>query len=231
MMSFSEIINDFFKSFSEINLGGSFKEIITNPLTLLTLIACLLIFLLLIKSKNIKFDTKMITTIGIALALTTILDMLKIYHFPQGGGITIGAMLPIILISFAYGPIVGMLTGFLFGIISLFMDPYILQPVQVLFDYPLPYMALGCAGFFRNHKISGAIVAIFLRFLSHFISGVIFFGSYAPEGTSPILYSLAVNGSLIGADGIICIVILSILPVNRLIKAMRSKNTTKGYVA
>ncbi|MGG5461934.1 energy-coupled thiamine transporter ThiT [Clostridium sp. B9] len=231
MMSFSEIINDFINSFSEINLGGNFKEIITNPLTLLTLIACLLIFLLLIKSKDIKFDTKMITTIGIALALTTVLNMLKIYKFPQGGGITIGAMVPIILIAFAYGPLVGMLTGFLFGIISLFIDPYILQPVQVLFDYPLPYMALGVAGFFKNHKISGAIIAIFLRFVCHFISGVVFFGSYAPEGMSPIIYSLFVNGSLIGADGIICIIILTLLPINRLIKAMSSKNTTAGYIA
>lgn len=230
-MSFSEIINDFINSFSEINLGGNFKEIITNPLTLLTLIACLLIFLLLIKSKDIKFDTKMITTIGIALALTTVLNMLKIYKFPQGGGITIGAMVPIILIAFAYGPLVGMLTGFLFGIISLFIDPYILQPVQVLFDYPLPYMALGVAGFFKNHKISGAIIAIFLRFVCHFISGVVFFGSYAPEGMSPIIYSLFVNGSLIGADGIICIIILTLLPINRLIKAMSSKNTTAGYIA
>lgn len=231
MMSFSEIINDFINSFSEINLGGNFKEIITNPLTLLTLIACLLIFLLLIKSKDIKFDTKMITTIGIALALTTVLNMLKIYKFPQGGGITIGAMVPIILIAFAYGPLVGMLTGFLFGIISLFIDPYILQPVQVLFDYPLPYMALGVAGFFKNHKISGAIIAIFLRFVCHFTSGVVFFGSYAPEGMSPIIYSLFVNGSLIAADGIICIIILTLLPINRLIKAMSSKNTTAGYIA
>lgn len=231
MMSFSEIINDFMKKLSEINLGGSFKEIITSPLTLLTLIACLAIFVLLIKTKNIKFDTKMITTIGIALALTTVLNMLKIYKFPQGGGVTIGAMVPIILIAFAYGPLVGILTGFLFGIISLFLDPYILQPVQVLFDYPLPYMALGVAGFFRSKKLIGATIAIFLRFVSHFISGAVFFGSYAPQGMSPFLYSFVVNGSLIGIDGLICIVILSLLPVKRLIKAMQSRNSISRSVA
>ena len=142
MMSFSQIINDFIQSFSSINLGGNFKEIVTNPLTILTLIGVLIILVLLIKAKDIKFDAKMLTTIGIALALTAVLNMLKIYKFPQGGGITLGSMIPIILIAYAYGPLVGMLTGFLFGIISLFIDPYILHPVQVLFDYPIPYMAL-----------------------------------------------------------------------------------------
>lgn len=166
MMSFSQIINDFIQSFSSINLGGNFKEIVTNPLTILTLIGVLIILVLLIKAKDIKFDAKMLTTIGIALALTAVLNMLKIYKFPQGGGITLGSMIPIILIAYAYGPLVGMLTGFLFGIISLFIDPYILHPVQVLFDYPIPYMALGVAGFFKNHRISGAVVAIFLKFLA-----------------------------------------------------------------
>ena len=33
------------------------------------------------------------------------------------------------------------------------------------------------------------------RFLSHFISGVVFFGMYAPEGMSPIVYSAVYNGS------------------------------------
>ena len=130
----------------------------------------------------------MLTTIGIALALTAVLNMLKIYKFPQGGGITLGSMIPIILIAYAYGPLVGMLTGFLFGIISLFIDPY-------------------------------------------FISGVVFFGSFAPEGMSPILYSFLVNGSLIGADGLICVVLLGILPVNRLIKAISSKSVTSKYAS
>ena len=86
MMSFSQIINDFIQSFSSINLGGNFKEIVTNPLTILTLIGVLIILVLLIKAKDIKFDAKMLTTIGIALALTAVLNMLKIYKFPQGGG-------------------------------------------------------------------------------------------------------------------------------------------------
>ena len=225
MMSFSQIINDFIQSFSSINLGGNFKEIVTNPLTILTLIGVLIILVLLIKAKDIKFDAKMLTTIGIALALTAVLNMLKIYKFPQGGGITLGSMIPIILIAYAYGPLVGMLTGFLFGIISLFIDPYILHPVQVLFDYPLPFMAVGVAGFFKN-KYLGASIGMLLRFISHFISGVVFFGSYAPEGISPIIYSLSVNGLAVGGELMICLVLLAFLPVERLVKMLKSNIAT-----
>ena len=73
-----------------------------------------------------------------------------IYHFPQGGGVTLGAMVPILLLSYIYGPLVGMLSGFLFGILSLFFNPYIMHPIQVLFDYPLPFAVLGLAGFFAS---------------------------------------------------------------------------------
>ncbi len=48
---------------------------------------------------------------------------------------------------------------------------------------------------------------------------------------SPILYSFLVNGSLIGADGLICVILLGILPVNRLIKAISSKSVTSKYAS
>ena len=42
---------------------------------------------------------------------------------------------------------------------------------------------------------------------------------YAPEGMSSWIYSLSVNGPMIGIEGIICLVIVSVLPVNRIINA------------
>ena len=128
-------------------------------------------------------------------------------------------MIPILLIAFMYGPEVGFLTGFLYGMITLILDPYILSPIQVLFDYPLPFTALGIAGFFKNKKYLGISLAVLVRFICHFISGVVFFGSYAPDGMSPIVYSLIVNGPMVGIEGIICLVILAILPIERIIHA------------
>jgi energy-coupled thiamine transporter ThiT len=43
----------------------------------------------------------------------------------------------------------------------------------------------------------GAAVGIFGRFVAHFVSGVVFFGSYAPKGMSPIVYSAIYNGAYI----------------------------------
>lgn len=191
-------------------------EIIKNPTSIIALIGLLLMIIALIKTKKVKLDSKTVAIIGVSLALASILKIFRIYHLPQGGSITAGSMIPILLIAFFYGPEVGFLTGFLYGLITLILGPYILHPVQVLFDYPLPFMALGLAGYFSNKKIIGAFVAIFGRFICHFISGVVFFGSYAPEGMSPIMYSLVVNGLFIAVEGGICLLIVALLPIKNL---------------
>lgn len=223
-----DVFTEFFQSMAEIfiNLPSNTSEIVKHPLSLVALIGCVIILIVLIKAKKIEITTQLITRIGIALALATVLKVFRLYHFPQGGSVTLGSMVPILIIAFMYGPLVGFLTGFLYGIITLFMDPYILHPVQVLFDYPLPFLALGLAGFFKQNKLLGTSVAIFGRFICHFISGVAFFGSFAPEGMSPIVYSLFVNGLLVGVEGIICLVIIKLLPIDRIVKA-----TNKNYLA
>lgn len=207
-------------------LGENFKTIFSSPLTLITLVGCAILLIAFIKFKSLKFNSKLIARIGLAIALAFILDMIKIYSLPNGGGsISLGSMIPIIIISFVYGPSIGLFTGFLFGLFKLILDPYILNPIQVLFDYPLPFMAVGVAGFFKN-KYLGASVGMLLRFISHFISGVVFFGSYAPQGISPIIYSLSVNGLAVGGELIICLVLLTLLPVERLVRMLKSNIAT-----
>lgn len=206
-------------------LGENFKTLFSSPLTLIALIGCVILLIALIKFKSLKFDSKLVARIGLAIALAFILDMLKIYTLPNGGGsISLGSMIPIFLISFIYGPSIGLFTGFLFGILKLIINPYILNPIQVLFDYPLPFMAVGIAGFFKN-KYLGATLGMLLRFVCHFISGVIFFGSYAPTGTSPIIYSIAVNGFAVGGELLICLTLLAFLPIDKLIKRLKSNTS------
>lgn len=206
-------------------LGENFKTLFSSPLTLIALIGCAILLIALIKFKSLKFDSKLVARIGLAIALAFILDMLKIYTLPNGGGsISLGSMIPIFLISFIYGPSIGLFTGFLFGILQLIINPYILNPIQVLFDYPLPFMAVGIAGFFKN-KYLGATLGMLLRFVCHFISGVIFFGSYAPTGTSPIIYSIAVNGFAVGGELLICLTLLAFLPIDKLIKRLKSNTS------
>ncbi|MDP4143586.1 MAG: energy-coupled thiamine transporter ThiT [Bacillota bacterium] len=193
-------------------------EILKHPTSIYTLLAILLFTLAFIKISRVKLSAKITAQIGLALALATVLRIFKIFDAPYGGSVTLGSMVPILLISFIYGPSLGFLTGFLFGIINFIMGPYVLHPIQVLFDYPLPFMALGLAGYFGENKILGSFIGIFSRFLCHFIAGVVFWASYAPKGMSPYLYSLLYNGTYMLIDGLICIVIISILPLKHLSK-------------
>lgn len=200
-------------------LKEGFTEILKNPLSLATLIGLIILILALIRFKKIKLDTRTIARVGIALALATIFHLIKIVDLPNGAGsINLGSMVPILIIAFTYGPEVGMLTGFLFGVIYLIISPYILHPIQVLFDYPLPFMAVGLAGYFKNRKLLGTFVGMFVRFIFHFISGVLFFGEFAPEGWSPMIYSLVVNGAVVGGNLIVVLIIISLLPINKIVE-------------
>ena len=199
-------------------------EIINHPTTLFALLGVLILLVAFTGMDRKKITTSALLKSAMLIALTIILHMIKIYHFPQGGSVTAGSMVPLLLIAFAYGPRLGVLAGFVFGIINLLQNPYILHPVQVLFDYPLPFMAMGLAGFFPNKLVTGAIVAIGARFICHFISGIVFFASYAPEGMSPYWYSFIVNGSTMLPNLIITIIILMLLPTKRLLGHIKSSN-------
>jgi thiamine transporter len=200
-------------------------EITKSPIAIFALVGVLILIYALLKVKKIKFTTQMITLVGLSIALATVLQFVTILKLPQGGSVTAGSMVPIILISIFYGPEVGFLTGFLFGIINFIVSPFALHPVQVLFDYPLPFMAIGIVGYFRTRNIKGILVGVVLamlaRFACHFISGVVFFGSYAPKGTPVYLYSLLYNGSYMGIETIISCIIIAILPLKRLTKMVR----------
>lgn len=219
-------------------INNFIDQIKDHPTSLFGLLGLALILVAMAKFKKIKFSTKLISKIAIMLALATVLKMFTIYRLPNGGSVTLGCMVPILLMSMLYGPEVGIITGFTFGIIDLILEPYILHPVQVLFDYPLAFMALGLAGYVKKSEsiknfltklfkssikkadiaqtIIAAAIGIIGRFICSYISGIVFFASEAPKGTSPYLYSFLYNASYLSLDGLICILILIILPINQI---------------
>ncbi|EIW15554.1 MULTISPECIES: energy-coupled thiamine transporter ThiT [Pelosinus] len=214
----------------EAAFSKNIAMIVAQPASVFALAAMVALILAFAYIKKIKINTPMMVHISLMLALTVILHTFRLYHMPQGGSVTFGAMIPLLLIAFRYGPVVGYLAGFTYGLLNLLQDPYILHPVQVLFDYPLPYMALGLAGYFKDRMLLGAIVGSCGRFICHFISGVVFFASYAPPGTSPYWYSLVFNATYLLPELMICLLILRVLPVKRLLFQMRnSENYMSGY--
>ncbi len=90
--------------------------------------------------------------------------------------------------------------------------------MQVLLDYPIAFGALGLAGFFRNRPFLGVNVGIAGRFVAHFVSGIIFFATYAPEGMSPIVYSAIYNGSYLLPELVISVYLTYLVAETKLLK-------------
>ena len=195
-------------------------ELLSNPTSLFAMAGLFTLTGSCIYLRKIRLTTQMLVYVALMLAITLILEQLGLFHLPQGGYVTMGAMIPIMLVSHRFGSVVGAMAGFLYGFINLIQDPFILHPVQVVFDYPLPFMSVGLlAGLVKNLYL-GTLLAFAGRFLCHFISGIVFFASYAPEGMSPVIYSLVVNGSFMGAECLICMLVIRILPIRRLLDNM-----------
>lgn len=196
-------------------------QLMKVPSAALCLFALFFLLVALLKIKQVRLSVSMAASSGLMLAMAVILTAFPFYRMPNGGSVTLGGMLPLFFISFAYGPEVGMLAGFAYSLMNLVMTPYILHPVQVLFDYPLPFMALGLAGCFPRHHMAGITAAVAVRLFFHFLSGVVFFGSYAPAGTSIYLYSFVTNLTYLLPNLVICLVFYRLLPVERFLSLMK----------
>jgi thiamine transporter len=136
---------------------------------------------------------------------------------PQGGSVTAVSMVPLLWLALRRGAGTGILGGVIFGLVDLFPQPFIVHPVQFLLDYPLAFGALGLAGLTRGHPIFGTLVGITGRFVCHFLSGIVFFASYTPEGMNPILYSTIYNGSYLVVEGIFSAIVVYVLTKRRII--------------
>jgi thiamine transporter len=163
-------------------------------------------------------STKVIAEIVAFVALASALSYVKIFSLPQGGSVTAGSMVPILWLALRRGPKIGIFSATVYGCVQLVIEPFIYHPAQVLLDYPLAFGMLGLAGFFQKRPFLGVNVGIAGRFIMHFISGVVFFGSYAPEGMSPIVYSAIYNGGYLLPELVISIYIVYLLQESKLLK-------------
>ncbi len=166
------------------------------------------------------FTSHEIAEAGIAIALAFVLSMIKLYHLPMGGSVTAGSMIPILLLALRRGYKLGLVAAVLYGILQIIEGAYIVHPAQALLDYPLAFGALGLAGFFAPgaEKARGSLIALLGiavgiagRFVCHFLSGVIFFSEYAPEGMNPWVYSALYNGSYLIPELIISGILIYLL--------------------
>lgn len=168
-----------------------------------------------------SFSTKQLVFSSVALALGFAASYIKIVHLPWGGSITLCSMLFITLIGYWYGPKIGIITGFAYGLLQFLQGGggYILSPLQACLDYILAFAALGLSGLFyqkANGLIKGYLFAICVRGLLHAIGGYLYWMDYMPESfpsSLAIIYPIVYNYAYILAEGALTIIILLLPPV------------------
>ena len=169
--------------------------------------------------------TNNITIGAMMAALATILSYITVYTLPNGGSITAASMVPIIIIALTCDFKTAIMTSMTYSVVQLLIKPQ-LPPAQefaafiaaILLDYIIAFSVLGLAGMFakpfKNKKIGASVstaIVVFLRFICHFISGILIWYTYAPEGTPVWLYSLTYNGSYMLVEGIISVIVIAFI--------------------
>ena len=151
--------------------------------------------------KNSKLHT--MVECAILIALSFVLSLFKIFEMPFGGSVTPLSMLPVCLIGFMFGPKWGFGSAFIFSLLQLIsshvfswgLTPLVLI-VCILADYVVAFTVLGITGFFKGKGNKGIIIGVFLavfaRFVCHYISGCTI---WASVDMNPYLYSLLYNGA------------------------------------
>ncbi|PAB60009.1 energy-coupled thiamine transporter ThiT [Anaeromicrobium sediminis] len=183
----------------------------------------------IMKLRKNKFDTRTMVIVSMFSALSYILYLIQFIKYPQGGGISLFSMLPVMLLSLIYGNAVGLTGGLIFGFLKLLNGYFIVHPIQFLLDYILSTMMLGIAGSFGNHKkvkvILGCLLAVFVSVNLNVLSGVIFFGQYAPEGMNVWWYSIVYNYSSAGLEGVLTTIIIGLMPLKKFISLGKGRIT------
>ena len=174
-----------------------------------------------------KMSARMLVEAGVFISLAQILSFIK-YEMPYGGSVTLGSMVPIIIFAIRWGTKRGILVGLVYGFLQFALGTkFSYHPLGVFLDYIFAFGCLGFGGIFKKNLfsiISGTALAMFGRFAFHFLSGVILWYTYAPEGMNIYLYSLIYNGQYMLPELIITSVIVSALykPLRKYINRQNS---------
>ena len=148
--------------------------------------------------------------VAIGFVLSWVTRFIPFLTMPQGGSVTPLSMLPLLMIGLRHGLKWGLAGGFVYACLQM-MQQFWPPPTGtvpafisvIILDYIVAFSVLGLSGIFRGKRYGlfyAAPICIFLRFLCHFMSGIVIWGVFAPEGTSVWIYSMIYNGSYMGPE-------------------------------
>lgn len=193
-----------------------------TPAGILAVIAVIALLILIAmganyrQSRSRKITTKQLVFSSAAIALAMVTSMIKLFEMPMGGSVTLLSMLFLTLVGYWYGSYAGIMTAMAFGLLQFVMEPIFYTLPQMLTDYPLAFGALGLSGFFHKQKhglVKGYIAGVLGRYFFSFLSGILFFAAYTPDTMAAPVYSLVYNGSYLGAEAVVTLIVVSLPPV------------------
>lgn len=194
----------------------------TNTLTWIAVGVILLLgAILLIAGKTRRqWNAKTIAFAALSIALSFVLSCFRLYRMPQGGSVTPGSMLPIMLFSAAFGVGPGLLCGLSYGVLQYLQGGWFLNIWQFLLDYILAYAALGLTGLYgKMPKKGGLYISMILaalgRALSATLAGYVFWDT-------ALWPSLIYNGTYLIPETAICI-LLSVFIAKPVMKILKTK--------
>lgn len=140
-------------------------------------------------------------------------------------------LIPMGVYALRRGAYAGFSAGLVWGLIDMFLRGIpggsVLNALQGILEYPIAFTLVGLAGLcsvaFQRARRNGATAKAYWlmffgvtlaglgKYFCHFVAGVIYWGSYAPKGQSPVLYSLIINGGSAIASIVFAVAVLSVL--------------------
>ena len=162
--------------------------------------------------------------LALAIALNYLNTVMPIIQMPNGGSLEL-MVIPLFMASYHMGCKWGASISFLAWLLGMMfgMNNYMVGPLQVIFDYIAPFVAVGLASLFPaihlgKIKISnvyvGVVGGMLLKYISQVISGVYFWPGVGAAGSLPaflfsINYNAGYNLSTLAAALIITPVLVS----------------------
>jgi thiamine transporter len=166
---------------------------------------------------------------ALMIALSTVLTFVPLFKMPWGGDVTLCSMAPLVIVSFRHGWKWGVGTGLVHGLLQmmlgfenvLYCQTLFAMILCVLLDYVVAFGVMGLARLFAKPFASksagyaaGTVVVGLLRLFCHFLSGILIWQDYAPEGTPVALYSITYNaGYMLPEIAITVVAVLAIMRV------------------
>ena len=160
------------------------------------------------KMKNKNLVKIVLSALLIALG-TVLSEVVPSVSLPFGGSITVFSMVPMCLLGYMFGVKWGVFANLVYGAVQMMFGLNNLSyatwwgaaVVIVLFDYIVAYGVLGFSGVFKgkikNEFVAcllGVLLAVFLRYVCHFITGVTVWREVA-DLWGAIWFSITYNGA------------------------------------